>query len=265
VTTNIVGDIVQQVGGDHVQVHSLLRPGADPHTYHPVPADLQKIAGAQLVVLHGLGLDDWAGRLIDSSGTKARVITVTEGITPLMDGDHPDPHCWMDPNLVKLYVRNISDALRSVDAPRAQIYSENASRFTKELEELDAWVRARIASLPEERRKLVTNHDSFAYFARRYGFKVIGTVIPSLNPEAEPSARHLSSLVDTVRKEGVRAIFTEDTMPQALAETIASQTDHPVRIMPLYTGSLSEAGGVADTYLKFIRYNVEAIVDGLLS
>ncbi|MGI6083476.1 MAG: metal ABC transporter substrate-binding protein [Limnochordia bacterium] len=264
VTSNIVGDLVQQVGGDHVEVYPLLRPGVDPHTYHPVPADLQRIAAAQLVVLHGLGLDSWADRLIESSGTKAQVITVTEGITPLMDGDHPDPHCWLDPNLVMIYVSNIGTALKSVDASRARIYSDNASRFATELEELDAWVRTRISSLPEGRRKLVTNHDSFAYFAHRYGFEVIGTVMPSLNPEAEPSARHLTSVVETVRREGVRAIFTEDTLPQTLAETIASQTDHPVRIIRLYTGSLSEAGGKADTYLKFIRSNVQAIVDGLL-
>jgi ABC-type Zn uptake system ZnuABC Zn-binding protein ZnuA len=265
VTSNIISDLVEHVGKDRVQVHSLLRPGVDPHTYQPVPADLRAIAKAQLVVVHGLGLDSWATRLIQSSGTKARVISATEGVpTRLMEEGQPDPHCWLDPNLVRIYVGNIATALEAADPAGSATYQQNASAFDAELEKLDGWVRASVAQLPAARRKLVTNHDAFAYFAARYGFRVVGTIIPSLNPEAEPSARQLSLLIETIREEGVRAIFTEDTLPKALAETIASQVGHTVRVVRLYTGSLSEVGGAADTYLKLIRFNTQAIVDGLL-
>lgn len=264
-TNNIVGDLVRQVGQDRVQVYSLLRPGVDPHTYQPVPADLRALARAQVVVLHGLGLDSWATQLVQSSGAEAlKVITVTEGVpTRQMEGDQPDPHCWLDPNLGQIYVKNIAMALEAADPAGAETYRQNASTVDAELGELDTWVRTYVAQIPRAQRKLVTNHDAFGYFADRYGFEVVGTVIPSLNPEAEPSARQLSELVETIRSLGVRAIFTEDTLPKALAETIASQAGHPVHVVRLYTGSLSKAGGEADTYQKLIRFNTQAIVDGL--
>lgn len=285
-TTTIVQDLVQQVAGERAAVHSLLRPGMDPHAYQPVPADLVALSRADLIVLHGAGLDAWAQSMIERTRVKAKIVAVADGMKSDSDdapeqvnrtggepghepGEHDhrhegeNPHYWFDPNLVKHYIAEIEKALISVDPAGAGVYRRNAARYVAELSALDAWIRERVAEIPESRRKLVTNHDTLSHFARRYGFEVVGTVIPGFSSEAEPSARQIAQLVRAIQSAGVSAIFTENTMSPRLAETVAREAGSSVRVVPLYTESLSTPGGPADTYLNFMRFNVNAIVQAL--
>lgn len=263
-TSGIVADLVKQVAQERAEVQALLRPGADPHTYQPLPADVRAVSRAEVFALHGAGLDTWAEKLVKSSETKARVVTVTKGLQARVTQDgEADPHYWFDPKLVEVYVQNILEALIAADPRGASVYKANAAAFAKELKELDAWILAMVSKVPPEQRKLVTNHDSFQYFAARYGFRVVGTVVPGFNPEAEPSARQLAALVNTIRREDVNAIFTESTANANLAQAITSRAGKPVRVVRLYTGSLSQQGGPADTYLNLMRYNVRAIIEGI--
>ncbi len=261
VTTNtMVADLAEKVFGTRATVTSLQRPGADPHTYQPTPADVRTLASADLFLPHGYGLDAWADKLIRTAGSKVRTAVVTQGIKTRAG----DPHIWLDPLLVKQYVQNISDAAISMDAQGAAYYQSNAQQLERDLDQLDAWIRAQVSSIAPERRKLVTNHNAFAYFAARYGFQVIGSVIPSFSSEAEPSARQLAQLVDTMKREGVRTVFSETTVSPKLAEAVAAQLGPTARVVRLYTESLSAKGGEADTYIKMMRYNVQAIVEGLV-
>jgi manganese/iron transport system substrate-binding protein len=280
-TTTIVADLAAQVAGNRAVVHALVRPGQDPHTYQPLPADIKAVIEADVVLLHGAGLDAWANRLIQQADGKAALVTVTQGIAPLPavkgpDDHEPaaghidahthsavDPHYWFDPLLVKSYVENICTALTAADPRNADYYQDNCARYLQELDRLDAWIRNTVRAVPPERRKLVTNHNTFAYFAARYGFQVVGTVIPGFATSAETSAQQVRALVNDMRRENVNVVFTETTVNPQLAHTIAAELGLKARVVPLYTGSLSELGGPADTYLKMMRYNVQAIVEGL--
>lgn len=280
-TTTIVADLARQVAGDRARVRALLVPGMDTHTYQPVPADLVAVSRADLVLVHGAGIDAWAARLVRSGGREARVAVVTEGIVPprgqpaaAAPDEHAhghagegqvevNPHFWFDPNRVKDYVRNIEKALAAADPGGAQAYRSRAEEYAGELTQLDRWIREQVARIPPERRKLVTNHDTLEHFARAYGFQVVGTVIPSFSSEAEPSGRELAGLIRAIRKAGVDVLFTETTVAPRLAEAVAREAGRAVRVVRLYTDSLSEPGGPAGTYLDMMRYNVRTIVEAL--
>lgn len=176
--------------------------------------------------------------------------------------DHGDPHFWLDPNLVVKYVENIRDALSKADPAGAAIYAANAEAYIARLKELDAWIAEQVAQIPPDQRKLVTNHESFGYFADRYGFQVIGTIVPNISPMAQPSAQQLARLVDRVREAGVKAIFLETGTNPKLAEQLAQETGIRV-VTELYSHSITDASGPAPTYLDMMRYNTRAIVEAL--
>lgn len=274
-TTSIVGDVVAQVGGDLIELTTLIPPGQDPHTYEPTAQDIAQVEQAQVVFVNGLGLEEGLLNTVESV-RGAPLVPVSAGIEPLEagegyhegeDGEHEhagaDPHTWMDPTNVIVWTGNIAEALAALDPAHANTYQQNADAYAGELRDLDAYITERVAEIPPEQRKLVTNHEAFGYFARRYGFEVIGTVYIGAAQLAEPSAGDMARLIQTIREEGVRAIFIETTVSDALARTIAGEIGREVGVYTLYTGSLGEPGSGADSYIGMMRANIDTIVEGL--
>ncbi|WKZ50961.1 MAG: metal ABC transporter substrate-binding protein [Anaerolineales bacterium] len=260
-TTSLIGDAARQVGGPRVTVRVLLPIGADPHAYDPRPQDVAALANAQIVLVNGFDLEATLQPLLADA---KNVVVVSDGIDALpFAGEEGglDPHVWQDPNNVIVWTRNIADAFSKADPAHADEYQVNAEKYIAELTSLDAWIRERVAEIPEANRKLVTDHEAFGYFAARYGFEQVGTVIPSLSTGAAPSARELAALEDAIRSSGVKAVFVGSTVSPDLSRRVADDTG--VRLVSLFTGSLSAAGGGAETYLDMIRYNVNAIVEAL--
>jgi manganese/iron transport system substrate-binding protein len=268
-TTNIVGDVVRQVGGDQIELVTLMGIGVDPHSYVPAPSEVAAIHDAHLVFLNGGGLEGGLEKLLDSAGGGASRVEISGGIQFLTakeesqtgdDHGELDPHVWFSvPNVVR-WVDNARQALSRLDPANAELYQANAGAYSRELEELDAWIQAQIELIPAPNRKLVTNHASFGYLAEHYGLEQMGTVYP-LNPSAEPSARTIAELQETIQRYGVPAIFTESTVNAKLAQQVAVDTG--VRLVPLYTGSLGGPGSGAETYVELMRYDVAAIVEAL--
>lgn len=265
-TTGILADLVAQVGGERVAVRSLLPANADPHDFEPAPADLVTVAEADAVFRHGLGLDGWAERLIENAGGGVPVVDATVGIETLASDEEGfgegDPHVWFDPIRVKQMVATVAAGLTAIDPGGAASYEARRTAYAAELDALDAEIAAAVDTIPPERRKLVTNHDALAYFADRYGLDVVGTVIPGLETTAEPSAREVAALVETIEREGVPAIFAENTAAPGLAEGLAAEAGVAI-VDDLYTDSLGEPGSGADTYLGLMRTDTALIVAAL--
>jgi ABC-type Zn uptake system ZnuABC Zn-binding protein ZnuA len=268
-TTTIVGDVVRQVAGDAVSLTVLLPPGTDPHTFDPRPQDIAAVSDADILFVNGLGLERFLDSLLENASTDAKVVVVSEGIEPIQltkataSGDETmnDPHVWMNPQNVLLWTENIADALCEADPDHAETYRANAAAYEEELRALDSWVEEEVSQIPPENRKLVTDHKAFGYFAERYGFEQIGAIIPGFSTGASPSAQELADIEDAIRSYGVRAVLTGTTVNPALAEQVAKDTG--VRLVMVYTGSLTPPDGGAPTYLDFMRANVMAIVDAL--
>jgi ABC-type Zn uptake system ZnuABC Zn-binding protein ZnuA len=281
-TTGIVGDVVKNVAGDSVELTTLIGPGQDPHTYQPTPRDIAAIEKAQAVFVNGLGLEEGLGSTVDAAAGKGSpVISVSAGIRPRAPDGQPagssegsslgpaagghdvggDPHVWFDPANVKVWVDNIQKSLSALDPGNAASYGANAEAYARQLDELDAYVRAQVALIPVDRRKLVTDHEAFGYFADRYGFRVVGAVIPSVSTSAEPSAGELAELVKEIRAQQVPAVFIGTTTNPKLADLVARETG--ARVLPLHSGEMGPSGSGADTYIGMMRANVDTIVKGL--
>ncbi|NLG68468.1 MAG: zinc ABC transporter solute-binding protein [Firmicutes bacterium] len=261
----IIADLARQVGGDRIRVHSLLGPGQDPHTYQPTPRDALTVSLADLVLINGHGLDYWAERLVPDTVRSRRLVPLAEGVDgPLLPwpGSHggTDPHLWMAPALVAGYVEQIQDALVRLDPSGEEVFRRNAAGFVDRLQRLDAWIEGQIALVPPERRKLVTTHDAYRYFGRRYGVEVLDTVW-GITTEEEPSAHHLAQLFRNLRQHGVPA-FVETTINPQIMEEIAAQAGVAIG-GKLYADALGPSGSGAETYEGMMRYNVRVIVDAL--
>lgn len=267
-TTTQIADMARQVAGERADVTGLLPANADAHDFEPTPRDVEKVADAGLVLEHGMHLDEWASRLVEQSGTAAQVVIVTTGIVgqPAAGGEHDhdedDPHVWLDVSNAKIMVANIRDALIAADPDGRAIYEANANAYLGELDELDAWIRAQVATIPEANRKLVTNHDAFGYFVHAYGFTFVGSIIPSLDTQAQPSAQEVDKLIDAIEAEGVKAIFTEASLNPDLARRIAEEAGVTV-VDDLYADSLGPPGSGAETYIGMMRLNTTRIVEAL--
>ncbi|MBM3226169.1 MAG: metal ABC transporter substrate-binding protein [Candidatus Tectomicrobia bacterium] len=271
VTFSILGDLVQQVGGEHTAIRVLVGPDTDAHTYEPIPADGVALTHAAVLFELGLGFEPWLEALYRAARTTAQRVVATQGLSGLLrvpgglaerPGD-TDPHVWHDVAYVVQMVQVIRDALKRYDAPHAAAYEANAARYLDSLQQLDTWVQQHVATLPAGRRKLVTAHDTFGYFARRYGFEVLGTVLESFTTEAaDPSGAALARLVDTIKATGVPAIFAENIQhPRRLQHVAASAG---VTLAPaLYTDALGRPGSAGAHYLAMMRHNVTTIVQAL--
>lgn len=262
-TFSIIGDLVQNVAGDKIELTTLVGAGADVHDFEPTPSDVAKLAGAQLIFENGVGLESWLDPLYTSSGSKAQRVVLSNGMGLIdVSGDH-DPHLWQDPHNAMQMVKVIRDALVKADPPNATTYQQNAEAYLAKLTALDQEIVSIVDELPKERRKLVTSHDSLGYFARRYGFLIVGSVIASLSTEAgEPSAQDLVALVNGIKQQGVKAIFLESQSNPKLVERVAHEAG--VAIGPeLYTDALGAAGSAGATYIDAMRFNARAIVNAL--
>lgn len=276
-STSLVGDVVQQVGAERIELQVLVPPGSDPHGFIPAPQDAVAVARGHVVFINGAGLETFLDRLLESAGVDVPIVPVSHGITLLEGNAHSepeaeleeedrhsasgDPHTWFAPRNVITWTQNIAMALSLLDPANGDTYEANAAAYSAQLEELDAWVVEQVNQIPLANRKLVTDHTVFTYFAQAYGFEQVGAVIPGYSTLAAPSAQELARLEDAIRQFAVPAVFVGVTVNSTIAQRVAQDTG--VQLVQVYHGSLSEMGGPADNYLEFMRYNVNAIVGAL--
>ncbi len=265
-TTTHAADWARQVGGDYVDVHGILQPGTDPHDYEPRPADVEAVAGADVVLKSGNGIDDWIGGLLEQAGVNPTVVDLAGAVGPKRSpaggsGTAADPHWWQDPREVRRAALAIGAALARTDPANTEAFANRAQRYAADLERVDRRIAACMAAVPRSRRKLVTDHDAFSPFARRYGIEVVGAVIPSQTTQAQPSARDVSKLVEVMKREDVRAIFPEESLNDRLARSIARETG-AVTDYTLYGDALGSKGSAGATYAGMLAANADAMVRG---
>ncbi len=255
---SFLADIAQNVAGDKLKVDALMPVGLDPHSFEPTPRDIAKIADCHLLIINGAGMEGWLQTILNNVGGQKKIITASAGLTAV----NGDPHFWLDPNNVIQYVNNIRDGLVALDPQGRDNYTVNAESYNVRLSQLDTWITQQVQTLSPEKRLLVTNHETFGYFATHYGFTVLGSIIPSFSTDAVPSALELIQLMDAIRANHLKVIFLETGSNPQLADQIAADTGVKV-ITELYDHSLSAPDGKAPTYIDMMKYNVSIIVSAL--
>jgi zinc/manganese transport system substrate-binding protein len=270
---SILGDIVQQIGGDVIELHVLAGANSDAHVFEPTPADAKTLAGADLVIINGLGFEGWIERLVSASGYKGEVLTASKGIKTLGqeeehhdhdEHDHHgsvDPHAWHNVANVKTYVANIRDALVKYDAANAAVYNARTRDYLLQLDKLDAWIKSEVAKVPQVKRKVITTHDSFRYFADGYGISFIAPL--GVSTDSDASAGDIARLIDQLRAGQVQAVFLENISDGRVIRQL--QADAQAHIGgTLYSDALSEKSGKAGTYIDLMRHNTAQLVAGML-
>jgi zinc/manganese transport system substrate-binding protein len=266
-TMSIIADLVRSVGGDRVEVRALVGANGDAHVYSPTPGDAKEVAAAAIVFVNGLGLEGWLPRLVTASGSKAPTVVVSKGITPLRmaDENHPgrtviDPHAWQSIADAKIYVANIRDALAAVDPPGKAVYDATAQAYLAKLDELESEVRTAIATIPADRRKIITTHDAFGYFGVAYGMSFIAP--EGVSTDSEPSAKDVARIIRQIKKLKIPAVFLENVSDPRLIEQIARETGAAIG-GKLYSDALSEPNGPAATYIDMMRHNARELAKAL--
>jgi len=259
---SILGDLVRNVGGDRANVTTLVGPDGDAHVYAPTPADARKIADAKLVIVNGFGLEGWLPRLVQSAGGKASIVTATAGIAPLTLGSDADPHAWQSVANAKTYVGNIRDALVAADPFSAQAFRANAEAYLAKLDTLDGEVRAAVVQIPQTRRKVISTHRAFGYFAAAYGVEFIAPI--GVSTESEASARDIAGIITQVRAAKIPAVFLENVSDPRLIRRISAETGAKVG-GTLYSDSLTAEKGDAPTYIDMVRHNIKALTSALVN
>lgn len=277
---SILGDMVQQVGGERVAVTTIVGPNADTHVYEPRPQDAAALSGAKLFVVNGLGFEGWLERLVEATGFTGTVVVASDGVhahemaeeghdepgheeAHEQDAHHhqgSDPHAWQNLGNGLIYVANIRDGLCAIDAEGCATYTANAEAYLAEISALDSEVKARIAAIPAQERKVITTHDAFGYFAGAYGVTFMAP--EGISTESEASATDVARLIDQVKESGVRALFIENMSDPRLVQQIAAETGATPG-GALYSDALSEPSEGAATYLDMFRHNVALLVAAL--
>jgi len=257
---SIIGDFVRNAGGVRVNVTTLVGPNGDVHVYTPAPADARKIADARLVVINGLGLEGWLPRLLQSSGSKAPIIVATKGIMPLRLGSDADPHAWQSVANAKIFVANIRDALVAADPADAELFRANADGYSAQLDALDSDVRAAVAQIPPDRRKVISTHNAFGYFAASYGIEFIAP--EGVSTESEPSARDIARIIAQIKSARIPAVFLENISDPRLMRQIAAETGAKVG-GTLFSDALTDEKGPCPTYIEMVRHNIKALTSAL--
>jgi zinc/manganese transport system substrate-binding protein/manganese/iron transport system substrate-binding protein len=278
-TTTQMTDFTRVIGGDRVQVTSILKPNVDAHDFEPSPADIDAIARSTVLIENGFGLEEWLADTVTTSGFDGTRIDASTGVTPI-EGGHghaeeegeqagedgaKDPHIWQSVANAKVMTGNIERGLAAADPGGAATYKANLDAYTAQLDQLDAEIKRQVATVPAAQRKLVTNHEAFNYYADAYGFEVVGAIIPSFDTSAELAVKDVSDLVAKIRSTGVKAIFSEASLPPQTAQTIGEEAG--VKVVAgegaLYGDSLGPDGSPAATYLDMMRHNTRTIVGSL--
>jgi ABC-type Zn uptake system ZnuABC Zn-binding protein ZnuA len=273
-TTNIVGDVVSQVGGDLIDMSVMLPVGSDPHSFDPTPQDVAKVADADVVFANGAGLEEFLEKMIETAGASDKVIYVSTGIDFLVTENHNDsdsanqdnhggidPHTWTNPMNVMVWVANIENGLSELDPLNAEVYAANTAIYSSKLQELDTWIREQVTQIPKENREIVTDHSLFGYYVNEYGFEQVATLIPGYSTLAEPSARDIATIEDVIINLNVKAIFVGKSINPTLARRVSEDTG--TQLVFIYTGSLSEPNGDAAAYIDYMRYNTTTFVEAL--
>jgi zinc/manganese transport system substrate-binding protein len=267
---SILGDLVSQVGGEHVAVDVLVGPGADAHVFQPTPAQARMVAQAQVIFSNGLGFEGWMSRLLKTAGYQGRQIVVSQGIAAQKGAGHgghshdhgdADPHAWQNPRHAITYVSNIAKGLCEADAPRCDAYRRNAAAYTVQLQALDTEIAAAWAAIPAAQRKVITSHDAFGYYAKAYGVTFLAP--QGMSTDSQASAKGVGQLVRQIRQENIKALFVESISDPRLIEQLGRETG----VRPagrLYSDSLSEPNGQAGSYLSMMRLNTQALVRAIV-
>lgn len=265
---SILGDMSKNVGGNRVQVTTLVGPNGDAHVYEPTPADVRAVSGAHLVIVNGLALEGWMDRLIKTSGYKGRVVVASQGVKPLeLEGEKHDPgakhepkidpHAWQNLANGQIYAENIAKALGSVDSEGAPIYKANADAYQAKLGELDKWVKAEFSGIPKPKRRIITSHDAFGYLGAAYDITILSPM--GVSTESEPSAGGVAKLIKQIRQEKITAVFIENVSDPRLVEQIIKESGVALG-GELYSDALSKPEGPAPTYMDMFKNNVPKIV-----
>jgi zinc/manganese transport system substrate-binding protein len=257
---SILADFVRNVGGDRINLTTLVGSDSDVHVYTPAPSDAKRIADAKLVIVNGLGLEGWLPRLVQSSGSKAQVVTASAGILPLRLGTAADPHGWQSVPNAKIYVTDIADALATADPDDAEFFRAQAKAYLEKLETLDREVREAVAKIPQERRKVISTHDAFGYFAAEYGVQFIAPL--GVSTETEPSARDIATIIGQIKAQRIPAVFLENISDDRLIRRIAAETGSKVG-GTLISDGLTGEKGPAPTYIDMVRHNIKALTAAL--
>ena len=266
-TFSIIADFVREVGGDRVAVAALVGPNGDTHVYQPSPTDAKTLADARLVVANGLGFEGWMARLVKASGSKAPMIVAAKGVKPRKaDDSHghgdADPHAWQSVANAKIYVANIRDALMDADPAGKMAYEANATAYLAQLDALDAEVRGTVERIPTDRRRIITTHDAFGYFAAAYGVAFIAP--QGVSTEAEVSAKDVAKIITQIRKQKIPAVFVENVSDKRLLERIGAESGAKLG-GTLYSDALTDEKGEAPTYLQMMQHNVKQLAAALTS
>jgi len=271
-TFSILADLAAQVAGERAQVSALVGPGADAHVYSPTPGDAKTLAGARLIIVNGLGFEGWIDRLVKNANAKARVVVAAKGVKPLRasgrdshgHGSHShgavDPHAWQSVANVKLYVANIRDGLIAVDPEGRAAYEANAAAYLAQLDALEAEIKAGVAKIPPERRKLITTHEAFGYFEAAYGVRFIAP--QGVSTEGGASAQDVARIIRQIRQEKAAAVFAENVSDPRLSARIAQETGAKLG-GALYSDQLSPPSGPAGTYIDMVRHNIRELTRAL--
>lgn len=266
-TTSIIADVVRQVVGDQVDISILIPIGADPHEFSARPKDAVEIESADIIFANGAGLEEFLLPLIESLGGNDKWVEVSAGIKLLTlpesgsSGILYDPHTWMDPKNILIWLNNITDSLEKLDPTNKDYYRANAELYRGKIQQLDTWIHSEIQVIPQIRRVIITDHDVLGYFISVYDFQQIATISTSFSTDAAPSAQVLADIENLIAQNHIPAIFITESSSQILANQIANDTG--IEVVTLLHASLTAEDGPAPSYLEFMRYNVAAIVRAL--
>lgn len=265
-----LADIAQNVAGERVHVQVLMPLGVDAHAFEPTPQDVKKVADSDVFIVNGAGFEGFLDKLLENAGGTRLYIEASKGLVsrerkadePHAEDTVGDPHFWFDPTKTIRYVENIRDGLTQADPAGAATYKSNADAYIQKLNALDANIKNQVNAIPSANRKLVTDHDTFGYFADRYGFQIVGMIVPSVSTADSTSAQNLAELIQAIQATGAKAIFLEVNANPQVAEQIARETGARI-VTGLYTHSVSEPNGPAPTYIQMLEYDTRKIVDAL--
>lgn len=268
---SFLANLAQHVAGERQQIETLIPLGLDPHAFEPTPQDVVRIANSPILIVNGAGFEAWLSKTLDNAGGQHRLIEASAGLTARLpqpgetggeDHAEGDPHFWLDPSLAIRYVENIRDGLSQADPDGKEIYARNTAAYIEKLQQLDGWIKTQIETIPPERRLMVTNHESFGYYADRYGLRIVGAILPGTSSLASPSANQLAGLIQAIQASQAPAIFLETGSNPELADQLAAETGVQI-VTDLYTHSLSAPGGPAASYIEMMRYNTTRIMTAL--